>query len=507
MMEMFQTSPICQLNNGRGSRATGWVCSPDGYIMGPGHTFTEKTATAQTIDFRNSIDTAEIYDVYYQQKSYKASLVYAYYNQKEHMDFAVLKMNDQRLTYSYYPITLQCEQKAAIHMAGYGDVLGSDVLDPAEGHYVSKAHFKDCKGHYLLKVTCPDAVQYGFSGSPVYVDSSNAVIGMQINSTKIALDPKNQRSAEKNSIFAIPIQLILQKFPFMQNYLVLEGTGKSECIIPKQLIKDISEGNCILFVGAGCSLDAGLPGWNGLTTALLEGTRRRIPIDDATMQELERLQSEGKLLILAKFCRSKLQESGFGQCMKEILGNYDRDNATAHRILSKIKFKAILTTNYDSLIEDFNADDSHPVYTAQDFGDLDLSLENVTPIVKIHGSLDKTGSIVLTSTDIRKVLFGNIKFRERLKELFRNSTVLFVGYSFEDPNISLLLQDLLTSDPTGTRLHYALMPNSSSIMNDYLLEDMSVVVLSYKTRWNTFAPLHNVLNDLVASLPPHALKL
>ena len=132
------------------------------------------------------------------------------------------------------------------------------------------------------------------------------------------------------------------------------------------------------------------------------------------------------------------------------------------------------------MIEDFNADDSHPVYTAQDFGDLDLSLENITPIIKLHGSLDKTGSIVLTSTDIRKVLFGNIKFRERLKELFRNSTVLFVGYSFEDPNISLLLQDLLTSDPTGTRLHYALMPNSSSIMNDYLLEDMSVVVQCLK---------------------------
>ena len=96
--------------------------------------------------------------------------------------------------------------------------------------------------------------------------------------------------------------------------------------------------------------------------------------------------------------------------------------------------------------------------------------------------------------------------RTSLKELFKNSTVLFVGYSFEDPNISLLLQELLTNNADETRLHYAIMPNMKSIEKAYHYNDMKVSVISFTTKWNTFEPLHRVLNDLVASLPPQALK-
>lgn len=40
--------------------------------------------------------------------------------------------------------------------------------------------------------------------------------------------------------------------------------------IPKNLINKIREGKCILFAGAGTSLDAGLPSWNELLTNMIE---------------------------------------------------------------------------------------------------------------------------------------------------------------------------------------------------------------------------------------------
>ncbi len=507
MVKGFSSAPICQLNNDKGAHATGWICSPDGYIMGPSHLFTDKGSHKQIIDLRDSSKTAESYDVYYQGKTCKASLVYAYKNEDEHMDFAILKMKEAHCSYEYYPVTIQCNPRDLIHMAGYGDVVGNNALTIAEGHYVYRTEFKNNKDFYLLKVSCQDAVQYGFSGSPVYVDKDDAVVGMQIGATKIALDSKNQRLAEKKSIFAISMRLILQRFPFMRNILVLKGVGESGCIIPEQLITDISDGNCILFVGAGCSFDADLPTWKELLEALIDETYRRAPPDDETRQEIEQLLAEGKDLVVAQYCRSKLREYGFSQLMKKQMSSYDHSKAETHKILSTIKFKAILTTNFDTLVEDFFLDENATVYTAQEFEKALPPMGKTTPIIKIHGTLDKPKSIVLTGTDYRKTIFGNINFRNYLKGLFQSSTVLFVGYSFADKNISLLLQELLTSQPDETRMHYAIMANTGNIMNNYFLEDMNVFVLSLKTRWNAYDQLHSVLNDLVTSLPPHAIKM
>ena len=498
-MGYFSETPICYIYNKKlDKHATGWMCSPSGYIMGPAHLFIGNNCE---INHLNSINKAEKYEVFYKTKKYSAYLVFAYKKDDEFMDVALLKLIDNTSSnYDYYPVIYDCDQKESIHMAGYGE-MNSDVLSPADGHYVSKTWHKKRPGIYLLKVNCQDAVQRGFSGSPVYVDSMGAVVGMQIHAMKLALDPNNQRTAEKSSIFAVPIRLLVEKFPFMREILVLNGVGYSGCKLPNRLIKDITEGNCILFVGAGCSIDAGLPSWHELIANLVEYTQDILQLEDNEKQELENLLKREKLLIVAQHCRNKLGEIEFGKFLKNQLTCTNPDDAVAYRILSTINFKAILTTNYDSLIEHFNKDATP--YTVDSFTTAAFGNK---PILKIHGSLEKTDSIVLTSSDIRKTIFGNEKFRTNLKGLFKNSTVFFVGYSFEDTNISLLLQDLLTNDAENLRLHYALMPNTNSIEKTYYYKDMNLSVISFSTRMNTFEPLHKVLNDLVASLPPKALK-
>lgn len=165
---------------------------------------------------------------------------------------------------------------------------------------------------------------------------------------------------------------------------------------------------------------------------LLKYTYDSLQVGDDEKQELDDLLSKGKLLIVAQHCRTKLGESEFGRFLKEQLSIDSPDKAIVYRILSTINFKAILTTNYDSFVEFFNKE-STP-YTADNFEN--VISDSKKPILKIHGSLEKPDSIVLTRTDFRKTIFGNKSFRTSLKELFKNSTVLFVGYSFEDPNIS-----------------------------------------------------------------------
>ena len=40
IMEEFSANPICYIHNSISHKyATGWMCSPNGYVMGPAHLF------------------------------------------------------------------------------------------------------------------------------------------------------------------------------------------------------------------------------------------------------------------------------------------------------------------------------------------------------------------------------------------------------------------------------------------------------------------------------------
>ncbi len=496
-------NPICYLENADGtSHTTGWICSPDGFIMGPGHLYLDGDGI---IDHLDDIDAADRFTVINRGNTYSASLVFAYKNYNGWIDFALLKIDNSSETFDYFPAAFQCNRNAGIFMSGYGKSEEGRILTSASGKYISKIHHRDNYDQELLKVNCGDAVQYGFSGSPVYADDLHAVIGMQIRVAEFALDPNNLRLAEKSSIFTVSMEKVVQRFPFMRKILRMVGTGFSGCTFPQRLISDIRQGNCILFIGAGCSLDAGLPTWDKLIRDLLDYTYYSITTDETIKKELETLLKREKYLIVARYCRNKLGENLFRDFMKKSLTCSDYKNAEAHKILSDIKFKTIMTTNYDSLIEHFNKE--YKVYIADDLtGPADFLTDDAPILLKIHGSLDKPGPIILTSTDFRKTIFGNNHFKENLKKIFKHSTVLFVGYSFEDPNISMLLQELLTDHESEAIMHYALMPNITSIMSDYLHDDMNVSVIPYTTRWDSFEPLHMALNDLVSCLPTDAFK-
>ncbi len=101
------------------------------------------------------------------------------------------------------------------------------------------------------------------------------------------------------------------------------------------------------------------------------------------------------------------------------------------------------------------------------------------PVVKMHGTAIDVDSIVLTRGDFRRVLFEKPKYREFLRRLFIDSTVFFYGYSFRDPNVDFVLQDLIASYSGNARPHYALLPNPGAIAMRYWFEDFNIRVIPY----------------------------
>ena len=79
-------------------------------------------------------------------------------------------------------------------------------------------------------------------------------------------------------------------------------------------------------------------------------------------------------------------------------------------------------------------------------------------LVKIHGSVDDATNLVMTRSDYARLRRLGAHVLEVLQALFLTKTALFVGYGFGDPDVQLLLENVM-----GARgevaAHYLLTSN------------------------------------------------
>ena len=106
--------------------------------------------------------------------------------------------------------------------------------------------------------------------------------------------------------------------------------------------------------------------------------------------------------------------------------------------LCKIKPHAIITTNYDRMIE-LVFPSHEPIVGQQILRGLQLS---VGEIYKIHGSIEAHESIVLTQTDYDEFAKKKKFLSAKLLTFFNEHPLLFIGYSASDPNIKSILSDI-----------------------------------------------------------------
>ena len=272
--------------------------------------------------------------------------------------------------------------------------------------------------------------------------------------------------------------------------------------IPKLLLKSIQEKECVLFAGAGASMDAKLPSWHELVVTLVKRITEDHPdLPDYEKEEIDKLFCEKKYLILAEYCLKKMGPYEFSEIIGQKLSCNGKKSLT-HNVLAQIPFKAILTTNFDNFLEQTNAQNHH-FYRSLLPNDINISEEKfsgILPILKIHGSYEKPESIVLTKAGLRDLLFNNPEYSETLKRYFTDNTVLFYGYGFNDPDIDFILQEIMASKRGWTKKHYAILPNVGKIEAEYYLQEYNVQVITYKTKNYGHLPARGFLEKIVEAL-------
>lgn len=194
--------------------------------------------------------------------------------------------------------------------------------------------------------------------------------------------------------------------------------------------KSALRGNGALFVGAGVSCAAGMPSWADLLEPL------RINADVPPMADFP-LMAE----YIVRSPHGGLD--GLHYDVLEAICDADMGSiAQIHRLLSRLPLQEIWTTNYDQLIE--RACPGSAVVLKDDdvrtIGTLDRT------IIKMHGSIDagpprSWGRVpILTRTDYETYEDNFPRTWALLRASYLSRTMLFLGFSFTDPNVELLLR-------------------------------------------------------------------
>jgi tetratricopeptide (TPR) repeat protein len=230
--------------------------------------------------------------------------------------------------------------------------------------------------------------------------------------------------------------------------------------LPLGLTTALESGNCVLFVGAGIGLHF---------TSAHDG--KPLPDAGGLADDLNRdfvlAAASSDLAKIAKLVELRKGRAELDAYLRKRLGNVEPDSVFSW--ITSVRWGAIFTTNYDNGIERAYEKAEKPFQTplpvtlSKDYALYDPRFQ--VPVFHIHGALfGEQQSIVITQDDYARFRERRRMMFDKLKEKFATSTFLYIGYSNNDPNWALMLEELSEDFfPSTLPQSYRVAPGTSAI--------------------------------------------
>ena len=200
------------------------------------------------------------------------------------------------------------------------------------------------------------------------------------------------------------------------------GVEKGEKVLEQDirfLAEELAKGKLVVFVGAGVSKNSGLPDWKELIK------------DYAEYRGIKEFSSKQFLTIPEEVFERYGSLKYYEIAEKRFSGKYFPNSI--HRILDEMDLTYIITTNYDTLIED----QIKKLQIVSKDEDLPYTNSN-RMLIKMHGDF-KNKNIVLKKSDYDNYEKNFPLISTLIKGLFTTNTVLFIGYSYNDTNVQQIM--------------------------------------------------------------------
>lgn len=239
----------------------------------------------------------------------------------------------------------------------------------------------------------------------------------------------------------------------------------------------------ILFAGAGVSMLAGLPDWKGLLLQMAESVR---PVDALTANCMTQYVAKGSLTKAADYfwLTEEVQDGDKYSIIKRLLGTY---NSKQLEPLAMLPFKGALTTNFDRAIFDAIAAAKKQVPRDYRLGDASFTSavwETELFVARIHGCIEAPKAMILSESQFRG-LIDSEPYIDLLVQTFLNKQVLFLGFSFYDPAIKYVLEQIERRyGPASPGRHMAILPETNASELIQKASRLNITVVKYETASN-----------------------
>lgn len=277
-------------------------------------------------------------------------------------------------------------------------------------------------------------------------------------------------------------------------------------MIPIELLDAFKKNKAGIYIGAGVSVGAGLPSWEGLLRAMIEFTESVSVLSSSKERDLKELATDSdKFLLLAEEIKEILGPDFF-KFISLTFKEHAPPPGDLHKEIVKIPAKFTITTNYDNLLERAYAvvfSDIPNTYTFRDSSDIIYNLFNDRFfILKAHGDASKAHQgIILTEQDYRGILYKEPGYKSIVENLFASNSILFIGSSLSDPELKLFLSYIHNAFHGSGPTHYALMAEDN--MNEVEMErwrkDYNIKILPYNPQ-NNHEFLLSFVRELIEKL-------
>ncbi|MCA9303433.1 MAG: SIR2 family protein [Phycisphaerales bacterium] len=270
--------------------------------------------------------------------------------------------------------------------------------------------------------------------------------------------------------------------------------GDSDSLqIPVALRNMLESGNGVLFVGAGI-------GWSALDAQdnpMPDGSRlagelaEQFDIDLGSSADL----AKAAQVVEIRHGREKLESF----LSKRLTGFEPNEHL---RWLFSLRWKAIFTTNYDFVIQQCYQLAPKPpqkpvtVSSAQRLSNLDPRFD--VPIYHLHGCLydGSESHILITAQDYAEFAERRRMLFELLKRECATSNILYVGYSNQDPNWSMILSEMRSefapaTPPTSFRVAKTTDSLDREILAAQGIETLDATIDSFATTASAVVDLNS----------------
>ena len=218
-----------------------------------------------------------------------------------------------------------------------------------------------------------------------------------------------------------------------------------------ELVAEISRSPVSLFYGAGVTTTCGGPGWGELFSGIKSRYTGGKSEDFFTYMD--------EIIGFDESNRAEVEE-----LVRTYLASISPQDV--HRYLFSIPWRAVLTTNYDHLPEAINTtiDGRRQIMPIADPKEhIDQTKEHHLYCFKLLGdcrySFPEGGWMVLSNSDLFSAAQRRSRFFEQFRTLATSGHIVYLGYSFRDDLVFLLLKQMKTVLRRFPWKGFAIMPS------------------------------------------------